>query len=908
MLTTVLRKIFGSANDRNIKKYLRTVEVINSLEPQYIALSDDDLRGKTEEFKQRIAHGATLDMLLPEAFAVVREASKRALGMRPFDVQLVGGMILHQGQITEMRTGEGKTLVATLPIYLNALSGKGAHLVTVNDYLAKRDCEEMGQLYSFLGLTSGCIIHGINDRQRKEIYGYDITYGTNHEFGFDYLRDNMKFTLDSMVMRPFNFAIVDEADSILIDEARTPLIISGQAEDSSLNYKAIDTLIPHLVPQDYEIDEKQKSVTLTESGIEKLEVILLEKNMIRGTSLYDVQNIAIVHHVNAALKAHKLFARDVDYIVKSGKVMIIDEFTGRMMEGRRYSDGLHQALEAKEKVDVEMENQTLASITYQNFFRLYPKLSGMTGTALTEAAEFEEIYNLRAVEVPTNVPVARIDHDDEIFLTLREKYDAIIKQIKLCRDKNQPVLVGTTSIEKSEYISELLKKAGITHQVLNARYHEHEAYIVAEAGRSGGITIATNMAGRGTDIKLGGNVKMRVEKELSHLEDGDERQRLIQQIEREVAADQERVKAAGGLFVIGTERHESRRIDNQLRGRSGRQGDPGASRFYISLEDDLMRIFGSQKLDVMLRRLGVQEGEAISHQWMNKALERAQQKVEARNFDVRKNLLRFDDVMNDQRKVIYEQRRELMQAEDIADTIVEMRTEVLEACVDSHIPENSTPDTWNIKGLHAESLRLFALDIDFYQLIEQQNYGAQDIKRILTERLDQLMRAKEERFGVDVIRRSEKSLLLRLFDEAWKDHLLSLDHLRQGINLRAYAQGNPLNEYKREAYNLFQFMIDRVKAEIISTLSHFELRLPEGLSLDGALMPTLNLDSLLEETPDWLSDAQQIIQSNQGGNMRSGADEAIDLNNPETWSAVSRNSDCPCESGKKYKHCHGKTT
>ena len=909
MIAALVQKIFGSANDRIIKKYTRIAQQVNHLENEFIAMSDEQLKAKTNEFKERYQKGESLERLLPEAFATVREASKRSLGMRPFDVQLIGGMVLNQGMITEMRTGEGKTLVATLPVYLNAITGKGVHVVTVNDYLAKRDSSWMGILYNYLGLSVGCIVHGLNDSERREMYARDITYGTNHEFGFDYLRDNMKFRMDEMVMRPFNFAIVDECDSILIDEARTPLIISGSAEDSSESYNTINALITVLVDEDFEKDEKQRSVTLTETGVEKIEKLLIQKNLIKGTSLYDVQNIAVVHHVNAALKAHKLFARDVDYIVKDDKVIIIDEFTGRMMDGRRFSDGLHQALEAKEYVTVEMENQTLASVTYQNFFRLYPKMAGMTGTALTESVEFEEIYNLCPVDVPTNVKIARIDYDDEIFLTAKEKYNAVLKQICECYERKQPVLVGTTSIEKSEFISEFLKQSKIPHQVLNARYHEQEAYIIGDAGRTGAVTIATNMAGRGTDIKLGGNVEMRVERELAEVQEGPDRDRLIEEIKRDVAADQLRVKEAGGLFVIGTERHESRRIDNQLRGRSGRQGDPGASRFYISLEDDLMRIFGSQKLDVMLRKLGVEEGEAISHQWINKALERAQQKVEARNFDIRKHLLRYDDVMNDQRKIIYEQRRDLMNAEDISEMVTDMREEIIHDCVDAHIPENSLPEQWNIQGLHAECVRLFALNIDMQAWIDDDGISALDVKKRINALHMELLKAKEERFGASMIRMSERTLLLRILDQAWKDHLLSLDHLRQGINLRAYAQGNPLSEYKREAYNLFVFMMGRVKAELISALSHFELSLPEGLSIENALAPTLDFDSMIEQMPNWAAEFDENKADDSSENLlnlkANAQKNEIDPTNPATWGRVLRNADCPCGSGKKYKHCHG---
>ncbi len=909
MFSKFVTNFIGSANTRTVKKYAKIAQQINKLEPQFASLSEDELKSKTQEFKNRYANGETLDHLLPEAFATVREASKRVLGMRHFDVQLIGGMVLHHGQITEMRTGEGKTLVATLPIYLNALNGKGVHLITINDYLAKRDSEWMGQLYSFLGLTTGCIVHGLSDAQRKHMYSCDITYGTNHEFGFDYLRDNMKFRISEMVMRPFSYAIVDEADSILIDEARTPLIISGAAEDSSAHYISINKLIPGLTEEDYEKDEKQRSVTLTDSGVEKIEQQLIAESIIKGNSLYDVQNISIVHHVNAALKAHKLFTRDVDYIVKDNKVIIIDEFTGRMMEGRRYSDGLHQAIEAKEGVKVELENQTLASITYQNFFRLYPKMAGMTGTAMTEAAEFEEIYNLHPVDVPTNLPIARKDHDDEIFLTAKEKYDAVLKQIRECHERGQPILVGTTSIEKSEYISNFLKNVNVPHKVLNARFHEHEAYIVAEAGKSGAVTIATNMAGRGTDIKLGGNVEMRVETELAHMPEGPDKDRMVSEIRKEVQHAQDKVKLAGGLFVVGTERHESRRIDNQLRGRSGRQGDPGASRFYISLEDDLMRIFGSQKLDVMLRKLGVAEGEAISHQWINKALERAQQKVEARNFDIRKHLLRYDDVMNDQRKIIYNQRREIMQSDTVHQMVADMREDVIHECIDAHAPENSLPDQWDLKGLHAEGIRLFAADLPLKSWLEEKDITILGLKKRIHKGLLELMESKEAKHGADVMRQAERSLMLKILDQAWKDHLLSLDHLRQGINLRAYAQGNPLNEYKREAYNLFTFMLDKVKAEIVSTLSHFDIHVPEGMSVDSLINPDLSFSDMGEGLPEWLTNMddetkeklEQLLHATDGEKQKNN----VDMYDPTTWVNTPRNADCPCGSGKKYKHCHG---
>ena len=905
MLASVLKKIFGTANDRVVKKYDKIAKQIGLLEPQLINLTDQELKHRTTVLKERLAQGETLDSILPEAFANVREAAKRVLGLRLFDVQLIGGLVLHHGMIAEMKTGEGKTLVATLPVYLNALTGKGVHVVTINDYLAQRDASWMGKVYEYLGLTVGCIVHGLTDEQRRQAYTADVTYGTNHEFGFDYLRDNMKFRLSEMVMRPFNYAIVDEVDSILIDEARTPLIISGPAEDSSDLYEKIDALIPALIDTDYEKDEKQRSVMLTEAGVEKIERLLFEKNIIKGSGLYDIQNIGVVHHVNSALRAHKLYARDVDYIVKNQQVIIIDEFTGRMMEGRRFSEGLHQALEAKEGVPIEMENQTLASITYQNFFRLYPKLAGMAGTAVTEADEFEEIYNLQAIEIPPNVKVARIDHDDEVYLTAKEKYTAVINQIKDCQSRKQPVLVGTTSIEKSEFLSTLLKQHNIPHQVLNARYHEQEALIIADAGCSGAVTIATNMAGRGTDIKLGGNLEMRLAQKLQGEAPGPERDKKITQITQDIEADQERVKQAGGLYVIGTERHESRRIDNQLRGRSGRQGDPGASKFFISLEDDLMRIFGSERLDSMLRKLGVQENEAISHTWISKALERAQHKVEARNFDIRKHLLRYDDVMNDQRKIIYEQRRELMQLDTISDMVQDIREEVITQTVQTYAPAEVLPDQWDTAGFHIEGKRLFDLDLPLEEWVSD-SVHPQEIHQWITRHLADKMASKQQTYTPALIQSAEKTLLLRLLDQAWKDHLLNLDHLRQGINLRSYAQSNPLNEYKREAFNLFQYMMNKLKGDFIAVLSHFQLELPENTSLDGLLNPGINFNNLQEMTPELWEGQQEekILDANKPRKTRQKSNE-IDAQDPTTWGRVQRNALCPCGSNKKYKHCHG---
>src|SRR5579863_2782522 len=711
MIGALARRLFGSANDRYVKSLGPLVDEINALEPELAALDDDALRARTQQFKDRLAAGETLDDLLVEAFGTVREAAKRTLGQRHFDVQLMGGIVLHRGMIAEMKTGEGKTLVSTLPVYLNALTGNGVHIVTVNDYLAKRDAEWMGQIYRLLGMSVGCIVHDLDDYQRQQAYLCDVTYGTNNELGFDYLRDNMKFRLEDMVHRPFHYAIVDEVDSILIDEARTPLIISGPTEDNSDLYIQVNKLIPALEPDDYEKDEKQRTVTLTETGVEKIEVLLRDSGLMTVGSLYDINNVSLVHHVNQALRAHKLFALDTDYIAKDDKIVIIDEFTGRMMEGRRYSEGLHQALEAKEGVTVQNENQTLASITFQNYFRLYPKLAGMTGTAMTEAEEFGDIYKLEVIEIPTNEPVQREDTDDEVYRSTREKFDAIVEQILECRKRQQPVLCGTVSIEKSEALAALLQKHKIPHNVLNARYHEQEAYIIAQAGRPGAVTIATNMAGRGTDIQLGGNLEMRLKSDLAAIEEPAQREARAAEIRAEIDAAREVVRLGGGLFVVGSERHESRRIDNQLRGRSGRQGDPGASKFFVSLEDDLMRIFGSERMDSMLQRLGLKEGEAIIHRWINKALEKAQQKVEARNYEIRKQLLKYDDVMNDQRKVIYEQRREIMSAREVAQTVIDMRNETIEEVAAAAIPDNSLPEQWDIAGLHAECGHLFGLDL-----------------------------------------------------------------------------------------------------------------------------------------------------------------------------------------------------
>ena len=881
MFGGIARRVFGSANDRIVKSLRKTVAAINALEAEVAALDDEGLRARTQAFQARIAEGESLDSLLPEAFATVREAAKRTLGQRHFDVQLMGGLVLHQGKITEMKTGEGKTLVATLPVYLNALSGKGVHVVTVNDYLARRDAEWMGRVYRFLGLSVGTILHGLTDDERREAYAADVTYGTNNEFGFDYLRDNMKFGLDEMVQRPFNFAIVDEVDSILIDEARTPLIISGPAEDSSDMYKMADTIIPLLAPEDFEKDEKQRAVTLTDAGVEHVEELLLEKEIIpEGASLYDIGQVSLVHHINQALRAHKLFNRDTDYIVKDDAIVIIDEFTGRMMEGRRYSEGLHQALEAKEKVKIQQENQTLASVTFQNYFRLYPKLAGMTGTAQTEAVEFEEIYKLQVLEMPTNVPVSRKDYDDEVYRSAREKYAAIIELVEDCAGRGQPILVGTTSIDKSEMLADLLRKQGkVKPQVLNARYHEQEAFIISQAGVPGAVTIATNMAGRGTDIQLGGNVDMRIAIELAEIEDEAERARREAEIRAEVATLAEQAKAAGGLYVVGTERHESRRIDNQLRGRSGRQGDAGASKFFLSLEDDLMRIFGSDRMDGMLQKLGLEEGEAITHPWINKALEKAQQKVEVRNFEIRKNLLRFDDVMNDQRKAIYAQRKELMQAEDVQELVADTRHEVIEDFFAARVPERAMPEHWDVEGLILDVQRILGLDLPIPEWVAEEGIADKEILERILQAADRRMAEKAANFGPAVMRMVEKSLVLQILDQTWKEHLLGLDHLRQGIGLRAYGQRDPLNEYKQEAFDMFHGMLALYRERVTTMLSRIEMRPPE-------------------EEPQPAS--PQIA-------TRSAPPEpAVDPDDPSTWSRVQRNALCPCGSGKKYKHCHGK--
>jgi preprotein translocase subunit SecA len=933
MLGAVARKLFGSSNDRRVRKYQPRVDEINALEPELIKLTDEALRARTDAFKKQLAEGATLDDLLVPAFATVREAAKRAIGQRHFDVQLIGGMILHEGRISEMKTGEGKTLVATLAVYLNALAGRGVHVVTVNDYLAKRDSEWMGRIYGFLGLKTGVIVHGIDDEQRKVAYDCDVTYGTNNELGFDYLRDNMKYRMEDMVQRGHVFAIVDEVDSILIDEARTPLIISGPLDDRSDFYNTIDAYIPKLdtgLKVDYEVDEKQRTVALTEAGMEKFEQWLRDDGLLKGDSLYDVENVSTVHHVNQALRAHKLFQRDKDYIVRNGEVVIIDEFTGRMMPGRRYSEGLHQALEAKEHQPIQPENQTLASITFQNYFRMYQKLAGMTGTALTEADEFMDIYNLEVVEVPTNRPMIRDDQDDEVYRTAEEKYRAIIALLEDCKTRGQPVLVGTTSIEKSESLAERLRQAGWEQHdftdpnafaalysgddgakatkvfaILNARYHEQEAYIVSQAGVPGAITIATNMAGRGTDIQLGGNADMRIAQELKDMPEGGQRDAAAAEIQAQVARLKDTALKAGGLFVLGTERHESRRIDNQLRGRSGRQGDPGRSKFFLSLEDDLMRIFGSDKLGGMLTKLGLKEGEAIVHPWINKALATAQQKVEARNFDIRKNILKFDNVMNDQRKVIFDQRVEWMSDAVTAEVVTDMRHAVIEDLVSKHVPENAYPEQWDVAGLKTELTRVLGVDLPVDAWAKEEGIADEELLARITRRADEHMAAKVAQWGPDVLRYVEKSVLLQTLDHLWREHLVMLEHLRQVIGLRGYGQRDPLNEYKAEAFDLFEAMGNGLREGVTAQLMRVEIvqQQPEAVpELPPMQASHVNPNTGEDEMALAAAGAQTLARA--GITPKPAAERKP--NDPSSWGKVGRNEECPCGSGKKFKHCHGR--
>jgi len=923
---SIAKKIFGDANQRRLKPLWHRVEAINALEEEFEPLSDEELRAKTQEYKGRVADGEPLDDLLEEAFATVREAAKRTLGQRHFDVQLLGGIILHEGKISEMKTGEGKTLVATLPVYLNALEDKGVHVVTVNDYLARRDADWMGQIYTFLGLKVGCVIPGVTDDERREAYAADVTYATNNELGFDYLRDNMKYKLSDMVQRGHNFAIVDEVDSILVDEARTPLIISGPSDDNSELYRIIDTIIPKLDEESYEIDEKARQITLTEDGNEQVEELVREidegrikedpeiQPIFQGDSMYDITNVSLVHHVNQALRAHKIFQRDRDYIVKQGRVVIIDEFTGRMMDGRRYSEGLHQALEAKEGVKVHPENQTFASITFQNYFRLYSKLAGMTGTALTEEGEFDEIYGLAVTEIPTNREIIRIDEDDEVYRTTDEKFNAIIELIEDCHKRGQPVLVGTVSIEKSEDLATRLKKKKIPHQVLNARYHEQEAQIVAGAGVPGAVTIATNMAGRGTDIQLGGNLEMRIWSETESIKDDAKREKKIAEITADIEAKKKIALEAGGLYVMGTERHESRRIDNQLRGRTGRQGDPGGSKFFLSLGDDLMRIFGSDRMDGVLKRLGLQEGEAIVHPWINGALEKAQQKVEQRNFDIRKNLLKFDNVMNDQRKAIFEQRIDMMKTEDLSDVITDMRHQVVEDLVESHIPPRAYPEQWDSEGLENEVERILGEHLAIQEWAREEGIADEEIRERLATTFDKKMAQKAATLGPDLLRRVEKSLLLQNLDRDWREHLAMLDHLRQAVALRGLAQRDPLNEYKTEAFELFQHLLTNLRMSVTQQLLRVEVSLeapPEPGQLKRPMRES-HSDPLTGENemqqgaaPGAGASGQQAATAATGTVTNDRPDLKFDPNDPESWGKIQRNAPCPCGSGKKYKHCHG---
>jgi len=935
MFVTLAKKIFGSANDRLLKSYRPNVAAINALEPEIARLSDEELRARTPAFKDELANGKTLDDILVPAFATVREAAKRVLGQRHFDVQLVGGMVLHDGGISEMKTGEGKTLVATLPCYLNALAGKGVHVVTVNDYLARRDAEWMGQIYNFLGLSVGVIVHGLDDTQRKEAYAADVTYGTNNEFGFDYLRDNMKYELDQMVQRGHSFGIVDEVDSILVDEARTPLIISGPSEDKSDLYNKIDTLIPRLAKDDYELDEKQRTSNLTEAGNEHIEEMLRGADLLKEGSLYDAANATLVHHVNQALRAHKLFQRDKDYIVRNGEVVIIDEFTGRMMPGRRYSDGLHQALEAKEHVTVQPENVTLASITFQNYFRLYDKLAGMTGTAATEADEFAEIYKLNVAEVPTNMPVMRTDEDDEVYRTAAEKLKAIVQEIEVANAKGQPLLVGTTSIEKSEQLGELLLSEGYKQidfekpdalqalyaaarsgktsrnfAILNARQHEKEASIVAQAGVPGAITIATNMAGRGTDIQLGGNVDMRIKQECAGIDDEAQRRAREAEIRAEVASFKQKTIAAGGLYIVGTERHESRRIDNQLRGRSGRQGDPGRSKFFLSLQDDLMRIFGSERMDAMLRRLGLKEGEAIVHPWINKALEKAQQKVEARNFDIRKNILKYDNVMNDQRKVVFKRRREMMAQDSLEEQVTEMRHGVIDELIDRHIPADAYPEAWDIEGLKEGVRNALNLDLPVDEWAKEEGIADEEMRERLVKAADASYAERVERNSADVMRYVEKQVVLQALDHLWREHLVTLDHLRQVIGWRGMAQRDPLNEYKSEGFELFNTLITHWHEITTAQLMRVEVQFqPPPMQMPA--MEAHHINALTGEDEMAIAEINSRIAGGEFSAAAAAAPPAAapkaarDPRDPSTWGKVGRNEPCPCGSGKKYKHCHG---
>ncbi|HZB70378.1 MAG TPA: preprotein translocase subunit SecA [Sphingomicrobium sp.] len=905
MFAALAKSIFGSANDRYVRGLGKYVDAVNALEPTISALSDDQLRGQTDLFRQRLAAGETLDQLLPEAFATVREAAIRTLGQRHYDVQLIGGIALHRGEIAEMKTGEGKTLVATLAVYLNALPAKGVHVVTVNDYLARRDADWMGQIYRFLGLSVGVIVPNLSDQERRDAYNSDITYATNNELGFDYLRDNMKYSREQMVQRPFHFAIVDEVDSILIDEARTPLIISGPTDDKSELYISVDGLVKTLTPEDYELDEKLKSVVLTEDGTEKAERMLEDAGIIEGRNLYAIANTQVVHHLNQALKANVMFKKDIDYIVKDGKIVIIDEFTGRMMEGRRWSDGLHQAVEAKEGVQIEPENQTLASITFQNYFRMYPKLSGMTGTALTEAPEFFDIYRMNVVSIPTNVPVQRTDDDDEFYKNITDKFAAIAKEIKERQEKGQPVLVGTVSIEKSEMLSEFLEKEGIRHEVLNARFHEKEAHIVAQAGALGAVTIATNMAGRGTDIQLGGNVDFRIEDELSEVPEGKERDKAIAKIKAEVAKQKQLVVDAGGLFVLGTERHESRRIDNQLRGRSGRQGDPGLSRFYLSLDDDLLRIFGPQTMFARLMNKNLEDGEAIISPWISKAIETAQKKVEARNYDIRKQVVEYDDVMNDQRKVIYEQRADIMDADHVSDVIAEMRSETAESIVLAHCPPGTYPEQWDVEGLKESIDAVFGLQPPIDSWLEEEAVEQEMITERIQKLADDAMEEKTREVDPQRWADAEKNILLQTLDHFWKEHLATLDALRAVIHLRSYAQKKPIDEYKQEAFLLFERLLIAIREDVTRVLMRAQVQLeaPPPPVLPEFITRHLDPFSGDDDTADIDFATGAILSNLPPLNIPQPQMPAAEGDLAQT--PISRNAPCPCGSGRKFKHCHG---
>jgi len=913
MLNSVMKAVFGSSNDRYVKSLGKIVNQINALEPQLQALTDEELAAQTDKFRAQLADGKTLDDILPEAFATVREASVRVLGMRHFDVQMIGGIVLHRGEISEMRTGEGKTLVATLATYLNAIEGKGVHVVTVNDYLARRDAEWMGRLHKFLGLTIGVIVPNLNEFERREAYNADITYSTNNELGFDYLRDNMKHERSQMVQRPFNFAVVDEVDSILIDEARTPLIISGPTEDKSELYIAIDEVVKQFPEEWYEKDEKQRNIQLTEEGTEEAEQILIAKGLLETDNLYDVENTQVVHHLDQALRAVHMFKRDTDYIVKDEKVVIIDEFTGRMMDGRRWSNGLHQAVEAKEGVKIEPENQTLASITFQNYFRMYPKLSGMTGTAATEAAEFWDIYKMNVVEIPTNVPVQRIDEEDEFYKNTQDKFKAIAKAIREKNELGQPVLVGTVSIEKSELLSEFLNQEGVAHAVLNARFHEQEAHIVAQAGRIGAVTIATNMAGRGTDIQLGGNLEFRIDDELGSMAEGPERDAAVALIKAEIAEEKRRVLEAGGLFVLGTERHESRRIDNQLRGRSGRQGDPGLSRFYLCLEDDLLRIFGPDTLFARMMNSNLEDGEAIGSKWLSKAIETAQKKVEARNYEIRKQVVQYDDVMNDQRKVIYEQRAEIMDSEAVDDVVVDMRHDAINSIVGSACPPGSYPEQWDVEGLKERLGRTFGIAFPIEDWVQEDHVEPELIEERVRETVDRLMEEKLAKDDPALWRRIEKSVLLQELDGEWKDHLSTLDALRQVVGLRAHAQKQPLNEYKQEAFSLFETMLEKLRETVTGKLMRIEIQEPEPLPqmtlpnlpdfLTGHIDPLTGLDD--SNDGDGSAARPELFGSLAGSPRAAVGPGGAITDNPFADMEISRNAPCPCGSGNKYKHCHG---